>query len=95
MLRRRSLVEASVSSNRRLLAMVLVVRAGRGLTGVAFVGTMHLLQRLSGPPLWDDLPRLFILIGVGVCVALLTRILGNPGDVELVVNNIHVLSGRV
>jgi H+/Cl- antiporter ClcA len=93
MVRRRLLVEALVSSNRRLLAMVLVVGVGGGLAGAAFVGTIHLLQRALWPTHWDDLPHLFILIGVGVCVALLTRILGNPGDVELMVNNIHVMGG--
>jgi H+/Cl- antiporter ClcA len=86
-------VEALVSSNRRLLAMVLVVGVAGGLAGAAFVGTIHLLQRALWPTHWDDLPHLFILIGVGVCVALLTRILGNPGDVELMVNNIHVMGG--
>jgi H+/Cl- antiporter ClcA len=32
-------------------------------------------------------------VGVGVAVGVLTRLLGNPGDVELLVNNIHVLGG--
>jgi H+/Cl- antiporter ClcA len=66
---------------------------GGSLLGAAFVGIMHLLQRGLWPTHWSDLPHLLILVGVGVAVAALTRILGNPGDVELMVNNIHVMGG--
>src|ERR1039458_7108200 len=93
MKRRRLLVDALITSQPRLLGMVLVVGLAGGLTGAAFVGMIHLLQRGLWPTHWDDLPHLFILVGIGVAVALLTRILGNPGDVELMVNNIHVLGG--
>jgi H+/Cl- antiporter ClcA len=90
---RRLMVEAFVTSERRLLGMVLLVGIGGGLIGAAFVGTIHVLQRGLWPTHWDDLPHFFILVGVGVAVAMLTRILGNPGDVELMVNNIHVMGG--
>src|ERR1035437_6367246 len=93
MRRPRLLVEAFVTSQRRLLGMVLVVGVVGGLIGAAFVGTIHLLQRGLWPTHWADVSHLFILVGVGLAVALLTRILGNPGDVELMVNNIHVLGG--
>jgi H+/Cl- antiporter ClcA len=87
------MVEAFVTWRRRLLGMVLLVGVGGGLIGAAFVGMIHLLQRGLWPTHWSDADHLFILVGVGVAVALLTRILGNPGDVELMVNNIHVLGG--
>ncbi len=87
------MVEAFVTSQRRLLAMVLAVGIVGGLAGAAFVGMIHLLQRGLWPTHWSDLPHLFILVGVGVAVAMLIRILGNPGDVELMVNNIHVMGG--
>jgi H+/Cl- antiporter ClcA len=36
-----------------------------------------------------------VILGlVGVAIALITLVLGNPGDVELLVNNIHVSGGR-
>jgi H+/Cl- antiporter ClcA len=35
-----------------------------------------------------------VLVAVGLAVGLLTKFLGNPGDVELLVNNIHVLGGQ-
>jgi H+/Cl- antiporter ClcA len=90
---RRFLVEAFVTSRRRLLGMVFAVGVGGALLGAAFVGMMHLLQRGLWPTHWSDLSHLFILVGVGVAVAALTRVLGNPGDVELMVNNIHVMGG--
>src|ERR1044072_81212 len=54
---------------------------------------LNLLERLLWPTHWDDIPHLFVLAGVGLTVGILTRLLGNPGDVELLVNNIHVLGG--
>lgn len=38
--------------------------------------------------------HLFVLAGVGLGIGLITLILDNPGDVELLVNNIHVSGGR-
>lgn len=90
---RRLFFETFVHTRRRLLAMVLLVGVGGGLIGAGFVGMIHLLQRALWPTHWDTLPHLFILVGVGVTVALLTKVLGNPGDVELLVDNIHVMGG--
>jgi H+/Cl- antiporter ClcA len=72
---------------------VAVVGVGGGLAGGAFVGSLHLLERGLWPTHWSTVAHLFILVGVGVAVALLTRVLGNPGDVELLVDNIHVSGG--
>lgn len=73
--------------------MVVAVGATGGVIGAAFVASIHLMQRALWPDHWATLPHLFILVGVGAAVALLTRVIGNPGDVELLVNNIHVLGG--
>jgi len=72
---------------------VVVVGLGGGLIGAGFVGLLHLLQAVLWPSHWRSGPHFFILIGVGAAVAVLTRVLGNPGDVELLVNNIHVMGG--
>jgi H+/Cl- antiporter ClcA len=61
--------------------------------GAAFVASVHVLQRGLWPTEWGLVSHLFILVGVGLAVGLLTAWLGNPGDVELLVNNIHVLGG--
>lgn len=90
---RRFSFEVLVGHQQRLLALVLVVGLAGGVIGAAFIGMLHLLQRGLAPDHWATLPHLFVLIGVGVAIALLTRVLGNPGDVELLVNNIHVTGG--
>src|SRR5947209_12965943 len=77
----------------RLLLLVIAVGAAGGLVGAAFVGTMKLLEEGLWPTHWSTTAHLFVLVGVGVAVGLITRLLGTPGDVELLVNNIHVLGG--
>ena len=90
---RQLFVEGLLGTQRRLLAYVVVAGLVGGLVGAAYIGLLHLLQDGLWPTHWDDLPHLFILVGVGVAVGVLTRLLGNPGDVELLVNNIHVSGG--
>ena len=58
------------------------------------MGTLHLLQRGLWPTHWDLLPHGLILVGVGIAVAVLIAVLGSPGDVELMVDNIHVVGGH-
>src|SRR5580700_4650080 len=64
-----------------------------GLVGAAYVGVLKLLERGLWPTHSSTGVHLLILVGVGGSVALLTHVLGTPGDVELLVNNIHVLGG--
>lgn len=73
--------------------MVAAVGISGGAIGAAFVGLVQVLQRGLWPTHWGLVSHLFILVGVGLAVGLLTAWLGNPGDVELLVNNIHVLGG--
>src|SRR2546430_1973499 len=89
----RLLVENFLGPGRRLFALVIGVGFGGGLIGAAYVGTLHVLQRGLWPTHWATRTHVVILVAVGVAVGLLTRILGSPGDVELLVNNIHVLGG--
>jgi H+/Cl- antiporter ClcA len=77
----------------RFLGLALVVGAAGGLVGAAFVGALKLLQRGLWPTHWSTGAHLGVLVGVGAAIGLIIRILGNPGDVELLVNNIHVLGG--
>jgi H+/Cl- antiporter ClcA len=64
-----------------------------GCIGAAYLGVLHLFQRGLWPTHWDLLPHGALLVAVGVVVAILTRWLGSPGDVELLVDNIHVAGG--
>src|SRR4051794_9550117 len=90
----RLFIEAFLGPRRRLMTLVLVVGIGGGLIGAAYVGTLHLLQDGLWPTHWSTATHLPIMIAVGIVVGVLTKILGNPGDVELLVNNIHVLGGN-
>jgi H+/Cl- antiporter ClcA len=76
-----------------LLPLVVAVGVIGALVGAAFVGALNLLERALWPTHTSTAAHLFILAGVGAAVGLLTRVLGTPGDVELLVNNIHVLGG--
>lgn len=87
-------IEAFLGPRRRLFTFVVIVGLVGGLIGAAYVALMHLCQQALWPTHWATLPHLFVMIGVGIVVGLLTKILGNPGDVELLVNNIHVLGGN-
>jgi H+/Cl- antiporter ClcA len=71
----------------------MVVGAGGAVVGAGFVGCIHLLQGALWPTHWDTRVHLLILIAVGVAVGLMIKLLGNPGDVELLVNNIHISGG--
>ncbi len=89
----RLFIEAFVGPRIRLFALVLVVGIVGGLVGAAYVAALKLLERGLWPTHWSTATHLVILVAVGGCVGLLTRLLGTPGDVELLVNNIHVLGG--
>ncbi len=85
-------VLARVRGNR--LAPVVAVGLASGLAGAAFVGTLRGLTDLIGPSNWTRWGTLAVLAGVGLVIGILTLALGHPGDVELLVDNIHVSGGR-
>ena len=74
----------------RVVGLVLVVGIGSGLVGALYLLAIHLLQHVLWPTQWEGAIGFAILGGVGLVVALLTRFVGSPGDVELMVDNIHV-----
>src|SRR2546421_10110112 len=78
----------------RLWRLVIVVGVASGLAGAAYVGMLHLIGRALGPGHWTDAQHLIVLGAVGIAIGVLTLLLGNPGDVELLVDNIHVTGGR-
>jgi H+/Cl- antiporter ClcA len=87
------LADAVIHVRKGLGPAVIAVGVGGGLLGAAYVATMHLLGRVIGPGVHSSVVQLGILVGVGAVVALITRIAGETGDVELLVDNIHVLGG--
>jgi len=77
----------------RLLLLIVAVGAIGGAVGAVYVDALKLLERGLWPTHTSTAIHLVILAAVGVAVGGLTHVLGTPGDVELLVNNIHVLGG--
>src|SRR6478672_5171411 len=90
---RRSLNDAVARVRSDLRPAVVAVGIGGGLVGAAYVAALHALQRVLGPDHHTSVVQLAILVAAGAAVALVTRIGGETGDVELMVDNIHVLGG--
>jgi H+/Cl- antiporter ClcA len=74
----------------RVVGLVLVVGIVCGLVGALYLLALHLLQHLLWPTQWEGAIGFAILGGVGLAVALIVRFVGTSGDVELMVDNIHV-----
>src|SRR6187402_3360184 len=77
----------------RLLSLVVVTGLLGGLVGAAYLGLLKVFERGLGPEHWGLWSHLLVMTAVGAAVAGLTRWLGSPSDVELLVDNIHVLGG--
>jgi H+/Cl- antiporter ClcA len=74
----------------RVVGLVLLVGVGCGIVGALYLLALHLLQHVLWPTEWEGAIGFAILGGVGIVVALMVKFLGSPGDVELMVDNIHV-----
>jgi H+/Cl- antiporter ClcA len=76
-----------------LFGATLVVGLIGGGIGALYLLAVHVLQRWLWPTHWSGAIGFAILGGTGLVVALMIRFLGTPGDVELLVDNIHVSGG--
>jgi chloride channel protein, CIC family len=90
----RWLTGAAVDDVRRLFLPIAVVGLTGGTVGTAYVLLMQTLQGWLGPERWALWPHLLVLVAVGLGVALIGRLVGPGGSMELLVDNIHVLGGR-
>lgn len=75
-------------------ALVVAVGVGGGVVGAAYLVALELVAQVLGPGRWSDGVHLVVLVAIGGLVTVLVRVLGTPGDVELLVDNIHVDGGR-
>jgi len=78
---------------RRVFWIVLAAGLLGGGIGAAYLALLHLLQRGLWPTHSGLWVHGFVLAGIGVLVAVLARLLGSGGNVELLVDNIHVAGG--
>ncbi len=76
-----------------LAGPTVLVGALGGLVGAAYVAALHGLEHVLGPEHHGAWTQAAILTAVGVAVAVITRLGGETGNVELLVDNIHVLGG--
>jgi H+/Cl- antiporter ClcA len=77
-----------------LWLLVLGVGLVAGLVGAGYLEALKGLTHLLGPAGVPRATQLVVLGAVGATIGILTLALGSPGDVELLVDNIHVTGGR-
>jgi H+/Cl- antiporter ClcA len=89
----RHAASAALPAQRSIIPYALLVGLIGGLVGAAYVSSMKLLQMALWPDHWQSWFHLFILVLAGCVVAVGTRWIGPSGDVELLVDNVHVAGG--
>jgi len=76
---------------RTLLVWSSLIGAGGGLMGFAYLAAVHACEHLLGPDERGAYAHLLVMGAVGIAVGGLRALLGSPGDVDLLVDNVHVL----
>ncbi len=79
---------------RPLTGRVIAVGVAGGAVGAAYVAALRTLGRVIGPDGHSSRIVIATLVATGFAIAWLIRMLGDPGDVELLVDNIHVSGGH-
>ncbi len=72
-------------------APLVMVGVAAGAIGALYLGALHLLQHWLWPGNNAMTTQTVLLVGTGLVIAGVTRWLGPGGNVELLVDNIHVL----
>ena len=96
MLRRRRVAlfdNGVLGISRALFGATVIVGVASGVVSAGYLLAIHLLQHVLWPDNWNAGAEFAILGAVGVAVVAIRRVLGSPGDVELLVDNIHVSGG--
>lgn len=78
----------------RVIGLAVVVGLLAGAVGAAYLWVLRQLQRGLWPAHWSGAVGFAVLGGAGLFVGLWVRVLGPTGNVELLVDNIHVTGGR-
>lgn len=74
--------------------VIMAVGVMGGLVGAAYVTALRAITAVLGPQSWGRGAHLGVMAAAGAAIGVLTLLLGNPGDVELLVDNIHVHGGK-
>lgn len=73
--------------------MVVAAGVAGGAIGAAYLAVLMTVEHLLGPEAWSPLPHLLVLAGVGAVVAAIVRFVGPTRNVELLLDDIHVMGG--
>ncbi len=75
-----------------LLASALAGAVG-GLTSVAYLAVLALVERLAWPSGYPVLAHLGVLAGAGLLICILLVVLGDPGDTGVLIDSVHETGG--
>jgi chloride channel protein, CIC family len=88
------LAQSIFGDMQRIFFEILFVGTAGGIIGLVYLKLLSLLSVWLSPDGHLPWEHLLVMTGIGLVVAILIKILGNPGNVELLVNNIHLLGGQ-
>jgi H+/Cl- antiporter ClcA len=86
--------EAVLGDMRQTITPTLVIGAAGALMGFAYLSALRALQHVLGPEHSGPWLHLVVMAMVGLVIGLIKRFLSNPGEMELLVDNIHVMGGH-
>jgi H+/Cl- antiporter ClcA len=86
--------EAILGDLHRTIVPILLIGAAGAIMGLAYLTALRMLQRVLGPEYSGPWVHLAIMAAVGLIIGIIKRFLDNPGEMELLVDNIHVLGGH-
>ncbi len=86
--------EAVLGDLHRTILPILLIGICGALLGFAYLTLLHLLQHVLGPEHSGPWLHLAIMAAVGLTIGLIKHYLENPGEMELLLDNIHVLGGH-
>src|SRR5208282_4730781 len=90
----RYFAETVLGDLHRTILPVLLIGAMGAIMGLVYLTALRALQHLLGPEHTGPWVHLAIMATVGLVIGLIKRFLDNPGEMELLVDNIHVLGGH-
>ncbi|MCE9589372.1 MAG: chloride channel protein [Planctomycetes bacterium] len=86
--------EAVLGDLHRTILPVLAIGVAGAAVGFVYLSALRLLERGLGPEHTGPWVHLAIMTATGLVVGILMRVLGHTGNVELLVDDIHVLGGN-
>lgn len=86
--------EAVLGDLHRTFLPVLAIGIAGAAVGLAFLSVLHLLEHALGPDSSGPWVHLIIMAAVGLTIGVIMRLVGQTGNVELLVDDIHLLGGN-